>query len=461
MTTAPETEAPKPLRTIDIFVPPEPSPLLIKALGPVNRVLCLGGVPGLRSLPLIGRLPGIRGLADIRAIDFPDEDEARLRASLSPANATFVTPNHPEFFTDWMLDKEILSRTSPLAACWATNSIVNGMGSLAQKFWLKNNLIAQIPGAGGGPAKAHSIAWAAEGHGVLLHPEGTVGWHGDRVGRLYPGAIEMAAAAWVAKRETAAPGRALVQPVVWKLVFTEDSMDGLQREMGHVERQLDMAPTNAPLPKRILGAYRALLFRDAARWQVPKPADAGFDAQQCQVLGLLGDRLQTALGADVATDLSGATDPEPRMRPLVRAAERALRTPDAVAERHRDEVKGLTETIKKILRFRPSLYPGEQLTQEHLAENIKRLRGDYCHKTFADRFDKLVPRPAAPRTAYIRVPEPIDVSAALGTGAELSETRADELVDQLKARMQAALDQINGVARTQSRTTSVANPIHG
>lgn len=454
------SERPAP-RRIDVFVPPEPSPRLIKALAPVNRVLCLGGVPGLRSLPLVGRLPGIRGLADIRSIDLPEEDEARLRASLSPGNATFVTPNHPEFFTDWMLDKELLARTAPLAACWATSSIVNGMGPFAQRFWLKNNLIAQIPGAGGGPAKAHSIAWAAKGHGVLLHPEGTVGWHGDRIGRLYPGAVEMAAAACVARRGAAAKeGRALVQPVVWKLVFTEDATEGLTREMAHVERQLDIETRSAPLAERILGAYRSLLMCDAERWQVARPADESFAGQQRQVLGALGERLREAIAADIATDLSGDVDPEPKMRPLVRAAERALRTPGAIAESRRDDVKGLTETIKRVLRFRPSLYPGSELTQEHLAENIKRLRGDYCSKTFADRFDKLVPRPAAPRIAHIRVPEPIDVGAVVGAASELGEAEVDSLVDGLRTGMQAKLDEIAAAVARMPRTQGCRNPFH-
>ena len=34
--------------------------------------------------------------------------------------------------------------------------------------------------------------WALQGHGVLLHPEGSVGWHGDYVAPLMSGAAEMA-----------------------------------------------------------------------------------------------------------------------------------------------------------------------------------------------------------------------------------------------------------------------------
>jgi hypothetical protein len=384
-----------------------------------------------------------------------------MRATAAPTNATFFAPNHPEFFTDWMLDKEILSRSAPLAACWATNSIVNGMGVMAQRFWLRNNLIAQIPGASGGAAKAHSIAWAAKGHGVLLHPEGTVGWHGDRIGRLFPGAVEMAAEAARLQQAQGNSSRALVQPIVWKLVFTEDAMDGLSREMTHIETQLGLGTSADRLSRRILNAYQSLLERDAMQWDLTLPPDDSFDARQRSVLGQFANRLRIAIEADVVVDLSGTADPEPRMRPLLRAVERALRQPGALAEDRRTEIKGLAGTARKILRFRPSLYPSAELTQEHLAENIKRLRGDYCSGTFADRFDRMVPRPAAPRIAHIRVPEAVDVGVAFRSAGARSEAQVDTLVAELRQRMQAALDGINASVGSQPRTTAFANPFHG
>ena len=69
--------------------------------------------------------------------------------------------------------------------------MVNGLGKLVQKFWLANNLIAQIPG-NSEPAREHSVDWALKGNVVLLHPEGAVGWHGNYVAPLMPGAVEMA-----------------------------------------------------------------------------------------------------------------------------------------------------------------------------------------------------------------------------------------------------------------------------
>ena len=156
-----------------------------------NRVFMLKGIPVLRDLPPFGKVPPFRGLANVRYLDFPAADEARLAGVCGAGKATFITPNHPEFFTDWMIDKEIIARVSPLAAAWATHGVVNGLGRLAQKFWLANNLIAQIPG-NSAAARAHSVAWALKGHGVLLHPEGGVGWHNDYVAPLMAGAVEMA-----------------------------------------------------------------------------------------------------------------------------------------------------------------------------------------------------------------------------------------------------------------------------
>src|SRR5262245_66688926 len=87
-----------------------------------------------------------------------------------------------------MVDKEVSRRVSPLMAHWASYEIVNA-GPLARVFWLANNLIANVPGGGG---KAYSMAWATRGHGVLLHPEGTATWQGERVASLLPGIVDMA-----------------------------------------------------------------------------------------------------------------------------------------------------------------------------------------------------------------------------------------------------------------------------
>ena len=79
----------------------------MRRLVPINRWLNLHGLPLLRDLPGLRRSPGLAGLCDIRDIQIPDADQTRLRASLQAGQACFLAPNHPEFFTDWMIDKEL------------------------------------------------------------------------------------------------------------------------------------------------------------------------------------------------------------------------------------------------------------------------------------------------------------------------------------------------------------------
>lgn len=440
--------AKSPRDRLNTFVAPRPSPALMRALAPVNRVLCLKGVPGLRDAPLLRRIPGLRGLTDIVTMDLPAAEEGRLKASVGPQRATFITPNHPEFFTDWMLDKEVLSRVAPMAASWATNTVVNGLGKAAQSFWLKNNLIAQIPGAAGASGRAHSVEWALAGHGVLLHPEGNVAWHGDRVAPLFPGAVEMAAEAAARAAMDGRDIRGIVAPVVWKLLFLRDERRALEAEMAYVETKLRLGKPKdgAPLPERILAAYRQLLHRDAAKWEVA--LHSGTFAQASA-------RLTSALSERLAGRLAGGAGQHPAGGQLLRHAERWLRS-DAPSP-HKDEVRKLLADMRRLGRFHPDIYPGSTLTQEHVAENIKRLRNDYCRGALKDTMNAFVPRPAGPRRAIIRVPEPIDVTAEIAAGG-LQEGAAARLSEELRRRMQASLDAINATIDAEGGSIRYANP---
>ena len=427
------------LGRLDTFRAPDPSPWLIKALAPVNRVLCLGGTPVLRDVPGLNKLPVVRGLCDVRAIDLPAEDAARLRAAVNTETAAFLTPNHPEFFTDWMMDKEILARVAPLSACWATHTVVNGLGGAAQAFWLKNNLIAQIPGAGGAEGRAHSVRWAVKGHGVLLHPEGQVGWHADWVGPVFPGAIEMAAQAGRELGVLGGQRAAYVVPMVWKLKFQRDAAAGLSREMDYIERRLQLPsmPGHQPLARRVHAAYSALLARDEAIWN-GTASTGSFAQRQKRVLALLGERLASCLrahGGELPADTAG-------LNPLLRAGDRWLRTADRRHGYHA-EIQRLVRDTRRLMRFRSELYPHAELTQEQIAECLKRLRTDYCEGTLRDTASRFVPRPAAPRVAHVRVPQPINISALLKGRPSLEPSEIELVCKDLRARMQAALDAIN------------------
>ncbi len=429
---------------LDTFVAPEPSVPLIKALTVVNRILMLRGVPGFRDLPPLNRIAGLRGIANVRHIDFPEPDRARLAAACGEGKATFITPNHPEFFTDWMIDKEIASHACPLAAFWATNGVVNGLGRAAQKFWLANNLIAQIPG-NSQAAREHSVAWALKGHGVLLHPEGSVGWHGDFVAPLMPGAAEMALEALKQSREAGRDLEVWIAPVVWKLAFIRDVEADLRKECAYVERSLKMEPAarSVALPDRIYGIYETLLSRDEEKSCIESNRVAPYAGRQDVLLSTMYRLLR---------DLLPEAEASPSGDDIMRSARRLLRDSGSADPELRKQVKSLSEAIARLQRVGDFAFSRETVTQEGLAEHIKRIRNDYCKGTMRDTLNRFLPQPAGPRRAHIRVPEPLAMHDFQG--------RPADAMAEIRRRMQAALDEINDGLRQKDGLKTYRNPFH-
>lgn len=397
---------------------PRPNPALINMMTSVNRIVMLRGVPGLRDILPFNRLAGLRGVANIRHIDFPDADLQRLRASCGTGKTTFITPNHPEFFTDWMIDKEIVSQVSPLTASWATNGVVNGLGRLMQKFWLANNLIAQIPG-NSAAAREHSVAWAVKGHGVLLHPEGGVGWHGNVVAPLLPGAVEMGLEALGQGRAADPNFKVWIAPVVWKLAFTGNVERALAKECAYVERNLKIERKPADtLPQRIHQIYSMLLARDEAAWAMPSDEGAPYAERQQVLLIALGRRLGEAISFDAA---------DAPIAELLRRSRRWQRENAGDVERQK-RVRALVDTIQRLQRVGSWASANPSITQEEIAEHLKRIRNDYCRSGLRDTMNRFIPQPVGPRCAHIRVPDPLGLHAYAGS--------VEDAVAELHRRMQ-------------------------
>jgi hypothetical protein len=99
---------------------------------------------------------------------------------------------------------------------------------------------------------------------VLLHPEGAPSWHGEGVGPLVPGVIDMA---WEASR--ASGTEALVAPIVWRLHFRGDVSKPLHRAITHAERLLvelesRHGATEGDRPRRVHALRRAILAERAS-----------------------------------------------------------------------------------------------------------------------------------------------------------------------------------------------------
>ena len=424
-------------RFLNTFVAPKPVAGLIRALTPINRWVNLKGIPLLRDIPWLNQLPLVRGLCDIRRIDMDDASKARLAFAMNGQHASFITPNHPEFFTDWMLDKELASRFSPLTANWATHSIVNGMGAWGQKFWLANHLIAQVPGDTQA-ALAYSKQAAASGTPVLLHPEGQVLWQSDYVNPLFQGAAQMALELAQERPELTV----LIQPVVWKLQFTRNVSHELNQELAYVEAQLGI-PNQAhlALPLRLAKAHKEVLKQ--------RFTYLGYIAPKGQNFFALRDALLTRIIQDLSPRFGQQSgDTETQSQTLLRAIrqqEKAGLPLDTMTVRKRRE-------LQRLLRTPKAAYSAVRWSQENIAECIKRLRNDYLKQGLHNQLHQFVPRPVAGRIATIHATEPVDVGVLRRADPDI---HADAIMNIVRERMQAALDGLN--AQLPAKQT-YANP---
>lgn len=425
------------------FVEPRPNAALIRCLEPVNRLFNLRGLPILRDIPLINRIPGMRGFANIPQIDFPASDLTRLREVTNPETAAFLAPNHPEFFTDWMIDKEVMARLDVTPGCWATHKVVNGMGKWGQKFWLANNLIAQIPGKGGSAGKQHSVSLAKRGQGVLLHPEGTVHWVADQVGPLFSGVIEMAQQAANDLAESGDDRPVYIAPLVYKYMFLRDETCNLHGALSYLESALDLPSrkTGEDPASRLRGVYLHLTNRVAHRHGITLP-NAGFWDMRAALVKELAIRLDTAAGHGPTLN----DDPYKAAEASLRHFERTRRSEES-PRFARNTIK-LAGDLRELLGLQPWMYPGDVMTQEQVAERIQRLRLDWLKQRFRDKVHAFVPRPVGPRRAHIRVVDPIRIEA--NSGALQPE--------QLRTRLQSRLDDLNRELATSQAGDLLQSP---
>jgi hypothetical protein len=393
---------------------PAPAAWLIHALGVVNRHAVLGG------------------LMKLHGFDLPAADLARLRAAVHPGTVAFLGPNHPEFLTDWMVDKELSRRVSPLMAHWASYEIVNASPA-ARAFWLANNLIANVPGGGG---KAYSVAWASRGHGVLLHPEGTATWQGERVSTLLPGIVDMAWEAATALRVRGDSRPVWLVPIAWRLTFVGDAGRGLAREISLIERGLALPSSAGQLAGRFASLMCRLLERQCDRLGLAAPefpataAGRGYFLAQAAVL----EQLRALLSARYGTLDPDLTRAQFQLRKAMR--ERAASDPEGV---RRD--RGWFVELQRLWGFDRALYDRPRLAQERVAEVLKRTRSSLLTRGFRNALANTVPVAVAPRIVHVRVPEPIAVHTALAaSGPETAAAARAALLAEHGGRLQGALD---------------------
>jgi hypothetical protein len=402
-------------------------------LGHVNRWFLLLGLPLLRRIPGIRDLPGVRGHFWIREIDFPEPDLERLQGAVNPGTAAFMGPNHPEFGFDWMMDKEISTRVAPRMASWAAANII----ATAPAFWLRNNLIANT---GGEAAMRYSVERALAGEGVLLHPEGSVHWTGGLVHPLFGGIAEMACEA--ARRAGANGKPVYIVPIVWRVEYLADISEALHEEMEYIERYLGLTVSpEVNVSERFRALQEGILARQMNAF--------GFDPNWVSGLDFFArqDAFRDWLIEDLET------------RYTVERCESVERLLGRLRRAIPPELKADRAKVDEALRlggFSREAYARKPLSQEQVAESLKRHRATLVRRGWRNALHNYLPAPLGPRVVRVRVPEPILVDPDRAASEGASYVR--RLLEATRERMQGTLASISAPARASHIATETARP---
>ena len=404
------------------------------------------------ALGFVNRWCLLRGYFRVEQLDLPRADRERLKMAVNPDTAAFIAPNHPEFGLDWMIDKELSTLVAPHVASWAAHEIVRS----APKFWSRNNLVANN---GGDAAAEYSVRWALEGHGVLMHPEGMVHWTANTVHPLFTGLAELAMEA--ARRAAAERSgrRVFVVPVVWKLRYTEDISDALQTDMARIERELGLASgENRTVADRFHALQENLLARQMRQF--------GFNAGSVHALDFFGR--QEVFRGGLVSDLQSrhAVEPGESVARTIHRIRRAIEGKQRAGRNSRDaQLSADAQKAREAERlggFSRASYATPSLTQEQIAESLKRIRAALMRHGIRNILQNYLPTAYGRRVAHVRVPEPFAVNGMRASGdGEERQRYADDITEQTRARMQLKLDAINREIEGMAGRFSHPNPFRG
>jgi hypothetical protein len=121
--------------------------------------------------------------------------------------------------------------------------------------------------------------------------------------------------------------------------------------------------------------------------------------------------------------------------------------------------RALLAEWQRLVSFDPALYDTPTLTQEQVAETLKRLRTALVTRGLRNAIHNLLPVAVAPRVVHVRVPEPIDVDAARSASEDEAATRAG-LLALHRSRLQEGVDAIRAAIAPVVDRHRLPNPLH-
>ena len=245
-----------------------------------------------------------------------------------------------------------------------------------------------------------------------------------------------------------------------KYFFVEDVGPALHAEITRIERKLGFSSDReAELSDRFFGLQQRILSQqlsDFAAQSAPgEITPQNFFAVQKLFQAELLERLRAIYGAREGEMSSQLRAYEKEIK-LLRPADRS--TPDEASQKRYKEETKLVAEIRRLDTFQAEVYGTPSLTQEQIAETLKRTKRDLVNFTTMDGIRNMLPVAAGWRRVILRCGDPINVRERVEHHRGEAKELVDELVVEFRGRMQAKLDELVAQSKQVTDQFVRANP---
>jgi hypothetical protein len=287
-----------------------------------------------------------------------------------------------------------------------------------------------------------------------------VHWTADKVQTIFGGIIEMSLRTSRDFIDSGDPRPVYAVPMLSKYFFLEDVSSALAAEIGQIETRLGFSSDpGSRVEDRFVALQSGILAKqlaafDSASAQTRITPQNFFSVQQQFQEELLG-RLRSVYGQR-SGNLSAQLRAFEKEIKLLRPAKDAPQD-DASARRYREETK-LVAGIRRLDTFQADVYATESLTQEQIAETLKRTKRDLVNKTGLDGLRNMLPVAVGWRKVILRCGEPINVRQRLEEHRGETKNLSDKLVTEFRQRMQGKLDELIVLSKPVTARFARPNP---
>lgn len=369
-------------------------------------------------------------------------DDLDILKGLPPGAGVVLIPNHADE-TDPRICLELSRRTGRRFFSMCNREAFDEIYGLAGWALQRLGHFSVERGAHDTDAKEFAIKTVQKGEEVLvMFPEGEIFYLNEVVQAFHSGAVEICMQAIVDKRKRDAKFTAFLVPMAIKYHYTVPIENLLLTRIEKMEARLSIKEYAPTLSGRLQRIQKTLLEREQAAYKIQIETTGQKDLYEeiveteNAIISQIEERHR-----EIPVSQSHLIDQSWQLSAELKE-DLAIQTDIAIKKELKQDIDALKE-VAQLSSWRPQYY-GDDTSMDRLAEGLMKMERELY------RIKR--PAPLTTRDVYVKLAEPVDLSAVLSD--YLADARAvrHNLTQDLHEKIQALVDQLIQQANARAKS---------